>query len=469
MYRNNGLIACAKKTLLLVLLSSLVLRCSGKGDEPDAPPRTANIYGNVRVEKQPDALIFVALGRSLDELGRGEFVKIVVMREPGEFLFDAVDPGTYRLGAYVDVNANRLPDLSLEPYFVLESALSVVPGADIEDVVVEGFFNERDPLFKTIEISKRSQELMDAARTATDRAYQALKAKESDLLYEVIPSLRAMVFEAEKTWSRAGNQADWEHITALLEPVPRIAAAAVNGEDLLGSSRGCFLRAYLSEVDDSVQPYAVYVPEGYDGSRLYPLVVALHGAGGDHWDGMKMVTGCTDFLVGAAESNKHFFPRSLPPDFIIACPNGHGYIGPGYRGPGEYDVIRVAKEMRARYNIDPNRVYLTGASKGGRGVWEIGLKHPELFAAIAPVCGGTDFARTLARNARGLDVFVFHGSRDAIISVDESRVMVDLLRRMDIPVNYTEYEELGHDASWMTYKDGAIFDLFRRLETEPSV
>ena len=457
-----------KTTLLLILFPMLVLGCGRKTGEADAPPRKGNIYGEVRVKKPPEALIYIALGKSLDELARGRFDKIVVMDEPGAFVFDDVEPGTYRLGAYVDIDGNRLPSLSVEPYLALESALSVAPGEDVEDVVIEGFFNERDPLFKTIERFHDYQELRDGAWVSVEHAYQTMKAEGSDLLLEVIPSLRAMVFEAEQTWGIAGNEADWEHIKALLEPVPEIAAGAVGGENLLGSSRGCFLRAYLSEEDESVQPYAVYVPEAYDGSRPFPLVIALHGAGGDHWDGMKMVTGSTDPLIGAAESNSRFFPRALPPDFIVACPNGHGYIGPGFRGRGEYDVLRVLREMRSHYNIDGNRVYLTGASKGGRGVWEIGLKFPQLFAAIAPVCGGTDLARILANNAEGLDIFVFHGRRDAVISVNESRAIVSLLRRRGMSVEYTEYEELGHDASWVVYRDGAIFDLFRRQDAQPA-
>ncbi|UCD56719.1 MAG: hypothetical protein JSV16_12945, partial [Candidatus Hydrogenedentota bacterium] len=209
------------------------------------------------------------------------------------------------------------------------------------------------------------------------------------------------------------------------------------------------------------QRYAVYVPEEYDGSRSFPLVLALHGGGGDHWVGMKMVTGCSDLLVGAQESNRHFFPRRLPPDFIIASPFGHGYKGPGYRGRGEYDVMKVLKGMLSHYNIDENRVYLTGSSKGGRGTWEIGLKYPELFAALAPVCGGTGVARKLPDNAAGMRIFAFHGAKDLFVPVGESRAMVALLTQLGIPVRYFEYEELGHELASLAYKDGAIFDLFR--------
>jgi predicted peptidase len=290
-----------------------------------------------------------------------------------------------------------------------------------------------------------------------------MKEGRSDVLADVVPSLRAMVYEAGETWPYAGNEADWEFITAMLAPIPEMAEAAARGENPLVSRRGCFLRAYVSEYDGSVRSYAVYVPDGYDGSRAFPLIIALHGAGGDHWSGLKMVTGSSALIVGAAESNEHFFPRRLPPDFIIACPGGHGYHGPGYKGPAEYDALKVLKEMMSSYNIDADRVYLTGSSKGGHGTWEIGLKYPELFAAIAPVCGATDAIRSLAGGAGcGLRIYVFHGAKDRVIPVDQSRVMVAMLLASGAQVEYVEYPDLGHEASSLAYRDDAVIEVFRK-------
>jgi predicted peptidase len=272
-----------------------------------------------------------------------------------------------------------------------------------------------------------------------------------------------MVYEAATAWLVAGNEADWEHISALLTPIADLAAAAEKGENLLGSQRRFFLRAYVSEMDRSIQRYAVYVPDDYDGSRPFPLVIALHGGGGDHWAGMKMVMGSSALVIGAEKANAHFFPRNPPPDFIIACPNGHGYLGPGFREEGEYDVLKVVKEMISNYNIDLNRVYLTGSSKGGRGTWEIGLKYPEMFAALAPVCGGTDIARTLVRNAPRVRIHAFHGAKDRFVSVNESRAISAAIYDLGIRVKYeySEDEEMGHEAAMLMYRDGRILDLFR--------
>ena len=54
-------------------------------------------------------------------------------------------------------------------------------------------------------------------------------------------------------------------------------------------------------------------------------------------------------------------------------------------------------EARKLFSVDDNRVYLTGESMGGWGTWNVATRHPELFAAIAPVFGGVDYHSTDGR------------------------------------------------------------------------
>lgn len=452
------------RIFLPILFSLIFIACGKDVPEPQTSTGPGSVSGVIRVMKPERALIYLAIGRSYDELSLGRPVKVGVMMEPGPFRFRGIKPGEYYLGAFVDINGNRIPDLPLEPYYLQESAMTVSGGEKLENIVVEGFFNERDPSFKTPERTQEYEELLAAAAEAVKDAYQELEAEGGKLLLGAVPTLRAMVFEAETTWLTAGNEADWEHIEVLLEPVPGLASGAMNGDDLLAAQRGYFLRAYVSEMNDSIQRYAVHVPREYDGSRAFPLVIALHGAGGDHWAGMKMVMGSSALVIGAKRANEQFFPRNPPTDFIVACPGGHGYMGPGYRKEGEYDVTKVIKEMVSAYNVDTDRIYLTGSSKGGSGTWEIGLKYPEMFAAIAPVCGGTEAALRLARNATRVRIYAFHGVEDRFVSVNELRVMSAAIYATGLPVEYEykEYEELGHEAGMFIYRDGMIFRLFRK-------
>jgi len=465
---------CIKRLVFPALLLVLILGCADNAPQESSLPAdeavvvedesasaTGSISGSVTLKEPPRALIFVALGKSYDDLSLGRVSHGRVMREPGPFRFDGVRPGKYRVGAFVDLNRNRVPDIPVEPYVINPDAISVSPGEHVEGVSIADFFNEREKAFKTPERIEQYERMLAESKELVERAYEKLKAEQSALLYEVMPSLRAMIYEAERVWPVAGNLSDWEHITGMLGPVPELARSALGGKDLLGTLRGCFLRAYVSELDESVQRYALAVPEAYDGSRPFPLIIALHGGGGDHWSGMKMIAGYSAFVIGAEESNDHFFPRTLPPDFIIACPNGHGYKGPGYRDKGEYDVMKVFKEMFSNYNIDSDRVYLAGSSKGGTGTWEIGMKYSEMFAAISPVCGRPSFAEKHVGSSGDMKFFVFHGRTDKFMPVELSRKMVVMLTEAGADVEYVEYEDWGHEASALAYGDGRIIRLFR--------
>lgn len=448
----------------------LVICCCNQDiRQANEPAGSGTISGEVRAKKSSDSVIYVGLGTSLDEISSGKCVKFIALRKPGRFHMEDVPPGKYCLSAFIDLNSDERPDILLEPYYIHRTEILVAPGQKIRDIIVEGFFNERDPSFKTAERTKEYSALRDSASVAIENAYRKLRAEGGALFAELMPTLRAMVFEAEETWAVAGNDADWEHIRALLEPLPELASDAARGIDGTNFLRGCFLRAYLSELDGTVQRYAIHVPEEYDGSQPFPLVIALHTSGGDHWSGLKLVTGYSNILRSADEANRHFFPAKLPSDFIVVSPNGYGFEGPGYRGPAEYDVMKVLEEVESHYKIDRSRIYLTGASKGGQGTWEIGLKHPELFAAIAPVCGATGGVRTMASQIGRVPIFVFHGAKDRITSVNESRVMIAAARRLVKPPKYQyfEYPEWGHFATYRVYENGAIFDLFRG-ESRPS-
>ncbi|MBI4832723.1 MAG: prolyl oligopeptidase family serine peptidase [Candidatus Lindowbacteria bacterium] len=436
-----------KKYVLLFAL--LLLICCCKRDDNQANGKPGVVTGEVRVKKVADSVIYLGLGTSLDELSFGKCVRLKALKRAGTFRIDDVPPGTYCLSAFVDINGDAKPDVMREPYYIRPTAVSVEAGQKVKNVIVEGFFNERDPAFKTAERTEQYRAWRDKANTAVETVHQKLTKEETNSLAESMPTLRAMLFEAEETWAVAGNEADWEHVRALLEPLPDLAVGATKGTDVTSSLRGCFLRGYLSDLDGSIQRYAMYVPKDYDGSRPLPLVIALHPSGVNHW-----------------EANRHFFPEKLPSDFIIAAPNGYGFEGPGYRGPAEYDVMKVLQEVQRQYKIDENRIYLTGASKGGQGTWEIGLKHPELFAAIAPVCGATGGVRLLAGEMGRVPMFIFHGVEDKITSVNESRTMIAAANRLGIPVNYRyfEYPHLGHFASWRVYENGAIFNLFREKD-----
>ena len=83
-------------------------------------------------------------------------------------------------------------------------------------------------------------------------------------------------------------------------------------------------------------------------------------------------------------------------------------------------LLALLDEVNRKYKVDQSRIYLTGLSMGGYATWSLGLKHPEKFAAIAPICGGGDDIGLLLaegkhlRRLKELPVWAFHGGKDQV-------------------------------------------------------
>ena len=201
------------------------------------------------------------------------------------------------------------------------------------------------------------------------------------------------------------------------------------------------MKAYRADWDGTLQPYALYVPRDVQargvraGGRWSwrctartPITATTCGA-------------CSGWTTGRGENDAEASRNELPlPDVpaLVVSPFGRGELM-GYDGLGGDDVMRVIADVRRAYDIDPDRISLTGLSMGGGGTWQIGLRHPELFAALAPVCGVADPTRwippagrrasttsraleresplALADNAARMQVFIFHGAKDTTVPV----------------------------------------------------
>ncbi|MBN1491307.1 MAG: dienelactone hydrolase family protein, partial [Phycisphaerae bacterium] len=107
------------------------------------------------------------------------------------------------------------------------------------------------------------------------------------------------------------------------------------------------------------------------------------------------------------------------------------------------------------YRIDPDRIYLSGLSMGGIGTWRIGTRHPDRFAALAPVCGEAD--PKLAANLRRTPVWCFHGDADPVVPVGESRRMIAAMRELGLTPKYSEYAGVPHNSWDRAYGEQGLY------------
>lgn len=223
------------------------------------------------------------------------------------------------------------------------------------------------------------------------------------------------------------------------------------GQNPLKTLRGDYRWAYRSEVDKELQPYRVFVPSKYDPAKPTPMVVALHGMGGD------------ENSYFTAYDNGIVKREAEARGYLVVCPKGRGSASM-YAGDAERDVLDVIAAMRRDYNVDADRIYLTGHSMGGYGTWSIAPKYPDLFAAIAPIAGG-GLPSSLSK-IKHVPEIVVHGDKDPTVSVERSRVMVKAAQELGIEIKYIEVPGGNHtDIAVPAQKD--IFDWFDNHKRQP--
>jgi predicted esterase len=223
---------------------------------------------------------------------------------------------------------------------------------------------------------------------------------------------------------------------------------------------------FHSDADDSDQPYALYLPKNYDAAKRYPLVVSLHGAWSDHRLNLKRVFGKGNRPGETDAEASRRFPAFPDVEFIVASPLARGTMG--YQGLAEKDVYDMLADVRKRFAIDPDRIYLTGLSMGGGGALWLALTRPDLWAAVAAVCpAAPEGVEDLAPNALNIPIHLFHGEMDPVVGVDASRRWQKLLLNLDTETEYVEYPAVRHNAWDIAYRNAAIFAWFAQFRRNP--
>jgi predicted peptidase len=108
-------------------------------------------------------------------------------------------------------------------------------------------------------------------------------------------------------------------------------------------------------------------------------------------------------------------------------------------------ALAAVEGLKKEFNLDESRLYLTGLSMGGYGTWDLLARHPKMFAAAVPVCGGADEAT--APVIKDIPIWFFHGGALPVVPTYRSRNMIKALKAAGGEPKYTEYPGVGHN-SW---------------------
>jgi predicted peptidase len=186
--------------------------------------------------------------------------------------------------------------------------------------------------------------------------------------------------------------------------------------------------------------YQLFGDPKFDGTKRYPLLIWLHGAGQSGDDNTSQMGGAT----GVFSKPENQADR---PCFILApqCPSQDI----GWKNEVAQNLMALIADLTEALPIDESRLYLTGSSMGGSGTWGIIAKWPDVFACAVPLCGGGD--PKMAEVMKNVPVWVFHGDKDDMVPVERSRTMNAALKAVGGNIQYSELAGEPHNISGVVY------------------
>jgi pimeloyl-ACP methyl ester carboxylesterase len=145
------------------------------------------------------------------------------------------------------------------------------------------------------------------------------------------------------------------------------------------TQHGQFVRGYRSEIDGTVEPYGLEIPDDLDLTKPMPLYVWLHGRGDKDTD--------LNFIHGREGRKGQIHPA----DAIVLHAYGRSCLG--FKSAGETDVFEAIAAAERAYPIDQNRMVLMGFSMGGAGAWHLGAHYADRFCAVHAGAGFVDVVK----------------------------------------------------------------------------
>ncbi len=198
-------------------------------------------------------------------------------------------------------------------------------------------------------------------------------------------------------------------------------------------------------------------PIHFSPEKKYPLIVFLHGSGERGDDNEAQLKWGGDVFLDSAKREDYpaiiVFPQ-CPKDSSWSVRTRRKDTTGQFLFPTDLPptrplqlVMNFIDTLISTGMVDTKRIYIGGLSMGGFGTFEILWRRPELFAAAFPICGGGN-PQTAKIYGKNFPMWVFHGEKDEAVPPENSRIMVEALKKAGAKVKYTEYPGVKHD-SWI--------------------
>jgi len=215
--------------------------------------------------------------------------------------------------------------------------------------------------------------------------------------------------------------------------------------------------------DDLEFPYVILVPVSYDPSRAYPVDFMLHGG-----------------VSRPPPENGSVWWRSgyetlADPERIVVVPAAWDEARWWFENQAE-NLQEILRQVKRRYHVDDNRVYLTGTSDGGTGAYFFAFKQPTDWAAFLPyiaqpaVLQNPDSGRRYRlyfENLLAKPLYMVNGENDPLYPAATLNRFVEVLRDAEIPHTFTVIEGGGHNTNWLPEQAQRIEDFKQMTVRDP--
>jgi hypothetical protein len=193
--------------------------------------------------------------------------------------------------------------------------------------------------------------------------------------------------------------------------------------------------------------YTVQLPPEYHPGRAYPVLIVLHQGG------EKAVDMLRRWADGAAENG-----------YILLAPTWEQGIGSTYTYSEQEHaaVLQSLWDLKRRYHVDSDRVFLFGCGQGGLMAYDVGLSHPGLFAGVVPMSAGPEyFSKSYFRNGQALPFYVINGDRHGDPNARTREQFDAWVKRgiMGYPMIWVQYK--GRGCEWFGGEVANVFDWMR--------
>lgn len=366
------------------------------------------------------------------DLGREVFYALLptltpLASRPGEEVVLSFPASGVPVGASVEGLQVRLPDGGGKSIGKEGEVSSLLPGQSMS------------PYWRfTLNMGELEREVRFPNPSGIEAAFRGLKAKAQKI--PLIERVKCPVFllRVEQLEEMLGPDAftrDWEKALQWTEEAEKAWEVESKDGDFYGRRPGFREDAYVSVVDLSPQPYLLYIPA--TAKPPWPLVVYLHGY---------VPSYVPSDWIGPNPEELALYERL---GAVWVCPFGRSNTD--FLTVGERDVLDVMGEIKRRFEVDEDRVYLVGYSMGGSGVWTLLCHYPDIWASALILAGRTDF-------------YLWHDLDPATLSP-----WLNFMIRMDNPIDLVcnaarvPLTVLHGDVDWVV-KKGHSVNMVRKLK-----